>query len=147
MLVAFFVGAAPGTTTATALSFSYDVSAIPRVDVQPFGYAEANATLLSVEPEVSASRPASARGASRTPVVASVATNTAGSTIDDLLRPGGSLIGNAGTDETIRELTGGLTDARAMFQQLSPGGTVVEQTTIMITRVQLADGRIVSCKL
>ena len=67
-----------------------------------------------------------------------VATEAAGSSIDDLLQPGGSLIGKAGTDETIRELTGGLSGAQAMFEQLSQGGTVVEQTSA-ITRVELAN--------
>jgi RHS repeat-associated protein len=65
--------------------------------------------------------------------------------VDDVLRPGGSLIGKAGTDETIRELTGGLTDAQSMFQRLSQGGTIVEQTAT-ITRVQLADGGFVQLR-
>jgi RHS repeat-associated protein len=66
------------------------------------------------------------------------ATNGAASSIEDLLRPRGSLIGKAGTDESIREPTGGLPDAQAMFEQLSQGGTVVEQTST-ITRVELAN--------
>ena len=78
MLVAFFVGAAPGTTTATALSFSYDAPAIARVDVQPFGYAEASPAHASGSPEVSASLSVEARGASTTLVSRSVATEAAG---------------------------------------------------------------------
>lgn len=82
MLVAFLVGAAPGTTTATAPSFSYDVPAIARVDVQPFGYAKASATLLSVAQEVSAPASVEGRGASTSPLARIIATNSA----DDVLR-------------------------------------------------------------
>ena len=82
MLVAFFVGAAPGTTTATALSFSYDAPAIARVDVQPFGYAEASPAHASGSPEVSASLSIEARGASTTPFARIIATNT----VDDVFR-------------------------------------------------------------
>lgn len=77
MLVAFFVGAAPGTTTA-ALSFSYDVPAIARVDVQPFGYAEASPSQASGSREWSASPSVEARGASTTPAPGGVATEGAG---------------------------------------------------------------------
>lgn len=46
------------------------------------------------------------------------------------------MIGKAGTDASIREITGGLPDAQAMFQQLSQGGKVVAQTP-KLTRVEL----------
>ena len=59
--------------------------------------------------------------------------------IDDLLRPGGLAIGKAGTDDTIREITGGLPEAQTMFQQLSRGGTIVAQTP-KLTRVELPNG-------
>ena len=74
-----------------------------------------------------------------------VATNTAASSIDDLLQPGGSLIGKTGTDISIREITGGLPDAQVMFQQLSRGGTIVEQTATL-TRVQLPNGGFVQLR-
>lgn len=59
--------------------------------------------------------------------------------LGDLLRPGGVTIGKAGTDDTIREITGGLDEAQAMFQQLSHGGTIVSQTP-KLTRVELPNG-------
>ena len=68
-----------------------------------------------------------------------VAANAGTRSIDDLLRPGGLTIGKAGTDDTIRELTGGLPEAQTMFQQLSHGGTVVAQTP-KLTRVELPNG-------
>lgn len=68
-----------------------------------------------------------------------VAANAGTRSIDDLLRPGGSTIGKAGTDDTIREITGGLPEAQTMFQQLSQGGTVVARTP-HLTRVELPNG-------
>ncbi|MCP2237482.1 hypothetical protein LY41_003321 [Prauserella halophila] len=61
------------------------------------------------------------------------------SSVGDILRPGGVTIGKAGTDDTIREITGGLGEAQAMFQQLSHGGAVVAQTS-KLTRVELPSG-------
>lgn len=69
----------------------------------------------------------------------SVAANAGTRSIDDLLRPGGVTVGKAGTDDTIREITGGLTEAQAMFQQLSQGGNIVSQTS-KLTRVELPNG-------
>jgi ParB-like nuclease domain len=77
VLVAFFVGAAPGTTTATALCFSYDVPAIARVDVQSLGYAEASAAQLSHLREALASSSDEARGVSTTLIHSFVATEAA----------------------------------------------------------------------
>ena len=65
--------------------------------------------------------------------------------ISDILEPGGDLIGKAGTDATIRELSGGLPEAQSMFDQLSQGGTVVEQTPYL-TRVELPDGGFVQLR-
>jgi hypothetical protein len=44
---------------------------------------------------------------------------------EDILMPGGSAIGapSAGGDETIRDVPGGQQAARAIFDQLSSGGT------------------------
>lgn len=44
--------------------------------------------------------------------------------LESTLAPGGRLIGEAGSDPTIRELPGGRSAAEKMFQQLSKGGTV-----------------------
>ncbi len=82
MLVAFFVGAAPSTTTTTALSFSYDAPAIARVDVQPFGYADASPAHASGSLEWSASQSVVVRGASMTSPSRSVATNTGRSALN-----------------------------------------------------------------
>lgn len=68
-----------------------------------------------------------------------VAANAGTRSIDDLLRPGGLTIGKAGTDDTIREITGGLPEAQTMFQQLSQGGSIVAQTP-KLTRVELPNG-------
>ena len=56
-----------------------------------------------------------------------------------VLKPGGRLLGQAGSDESVRVLTGGLAEAEAMFQQLSAGGRVVAQTS-KLTRVELPNG-------
>ena len=63
----------------------------------------------------------------------------ASASVGDLLMPGGSAIGKAGTSANIREITGGLPEAQTMFNQLSQGGRVVAQTP-SLTRVQLPDG-------
>lgn len=76
-------GVAP-TTTASAAPFTYDVPAIARVDVQPFGYAEASATQLSELLEASASPSEEARGTSTTAPLSVVATNP--------VRPGTDLV-------------------------------------------------------
>ena len=59
--------------------------------------------------------------------------------------PNGSAIGKAGTNPTIREVTGGVADAEAMFKQLSAGGKVVSQTPAM-TRVELPNGGFVQIR-
>jgi hypothetical protein len=71
--------------------------------------------------------------------LAGVAANVGTRSIDDLLSPGGLTIGKAGTDNTIREITGGLPDAQTMFQQLSQGSSIVAQTP-KLTRVELPNG-------
>jgi len=43
------------------------------------------------------------------------------------------------------EVTGGLSDAQSMFQQLSQGGTIVEQAAVL-TRVQLPNGGFVQLR-
>jgi hypothetical protein len=75
--------------------------------------------------------------------VAAEGTETGSASISDILQPGGNLIGKAGTDASIRDVSGGLPGAQAMFDQLSQGGTVVEQTPYL-TRIQLPDGGLFS---
>ena len=74
-----------------------------------------------------------------------VATKPGASTLDDVLMPGGSPLGAKGTDVAIREVAGGLTDAQAMFKQLSQGGKIVQQTPT-ITRVELPNGGFVQIR-
>ena len=59
---------------------------------------------------------------------------------DELLVPGGTRIGTAGSRASIREVTGGLNDAQALFMDLSRGGTLVTDTTYPGTLVRLPDG-------
>ena len=74
-----------------------------------------------------------------------VATKPGASSLDDVLMPGGSPLGVKGTDVTIREVAGGLTDAEAMFKRLSQGGKIVQQTST-ITRVELPNGGFVQIR-
>lgn len=59
--------------------------------------------------------------------------------------PGGSPIGRAGSSPVIREITGGLPEAQAVFNQLTQGGRVVAQTP-KLTRVELPDGGFVQIR-
>jgi hypothetical protein len=47
----------------------------------------------------------------------------------DILKPGGELIGRAGSDETIRELPGGTKAAEEMFARLTKNASPIENTT------------------
>jgi len=58
----------------------------------------------------------------------------------NVLRPQGKLIGEAGSSSAIRILRGGETEARALFQQLSRGGKVVEGTNFPGQLVRLRGG-------
>lgn len=127
-----------GSAVVTDFAHAYDLSTSAPVDVHPGALSDADQSSLSGVQGRYSPPSGEASGASTTHHRSVVATEAAGSSIDDLLQPGGSLIGKAGTDETIRELTGGLSGAQAMFEQLSQGGTVVEQTSA-ITRVELAN--------
>jgi hypothetical protein len=58
---------------------------------------------------------------------------------NDLLHPGGSPIGVAGSNPGIREIGGDLSDAQALFDELSQGGKVVADNG-KLTRVELPNG-------
>lgn len=66
-------------------------------------------------------------------------TEAASFSIDDILRPGGDLLGRAGSSSAIREVSGGLPEAQAMFTELTQGGTIVN-STYPGTLVRLPDG-------
>ncbi len=133
------------TTTVAASTFIYDAPADALVDTCAFAASAVGLSQLKDAHEASASFSVESRGTSTTSSRSFVATNTTASSVDDLLRPDGSLIGKAGTDASIREITGGLSDAQAMFQQLGRGGTIVEQTATL-TRVQLPNGGFVQLR-
>ncbi len=57
-----------------------------------------------------------------------------------VLRPGGSLIGEAGTKSSIRLIQGGAEEAQALFGRLTQGGEAVRGTTYPGTLVRLGDG-------
>jgi hypothetical protein len=84
-------------------------------------------------------------GDSGTAVGVGILVHNCGGAVEDLLRPGGVLIGKAGTSESIRELSGGLSEAQSMFAQLSEGGRVVAQNAKLI-RVELPDGGFVQLR-
>jgi hypothetical protein len=60
--------------------------------------------------------------------------------IDDILRPGGRLIGAEGSSSQIRILKGGISDARKLFEQLTHEGVPIESTTYPGTLVRLSNG-------
>jgi len=61
-------------------------------------------------------------------------------TVDSILMPGGSPLGQTGSSSNIRELTGGLAAAQKMFGELSQGGTTVTNASYPGTLVKLANG-------
>jgi hypothetical protein len=70
------------------------------------------------------------------------------SAIDNIVNPGGNPIGVAGSCATIREIAGStLADARAMFNQLSQGRTVVTGSTYPGTLVSLPSGGTVGLRV
>lgn len=80
------------------------------------------------------------------------ATPTAGSQPTEerlirILRPGGKLIGEAGSGPSIRILHGGRAEAEALFRELAEGGEVVSGTTYPGTRVRLPGGGSIGLRL
>ena len=65
--------------------------------------------------------------------------------IDEILMPGGTPVGTAGSSIGIRELTGGLSEAQAMFSKLSANGQVV-QSNYPGTLVRFANGATVGLR-
>jgi RHS repeat-associated protein len=61
-------------------------------------------------------------------------------TVSDLLTPGGSPLGTAGSNATIREVTGNLSDAQSLFNQLSEGGVPATSSSYPGTLVNLPNG-------
>lgn len=58
---------------------------------------------------------------------------------ESILKPGGESIGRSGTDESIRELDGDLSDAETIFRELAKDGKIVASND-KFTRAQLPDG-------
>jgi hypothetical protein len=128
------------TTSSYTAAFGCDAPTIARVDDHDAGAVDAGTAQLSGDQERSASPSVEFRGPSTTSAFTFVATEAAGSSIDDVLRPGGDLLGKAGSNAAIREVSGGLSEAQATFSQLTQGGTVVSNSTYPGTLVRLPDG-------
>jgi hypothetical protein len=75
------------------------------------------------------------------PAVAKVAR-----TAEDILRPGGYLIGNAGTSSKIRILQGSADDAAKLFDELAAGGRPRTGTTYPGRIVELPNGGVVKLR-
>jgi RHS repeat-associated protein len=60
--------------------------------------------------------------------------------LSDILMPNGELIGEAGSDETIRELSGGVQAAESMLQKLTDGGTLLNKPNYPGQLYSLSDG-------
>jgi hypothetical protein len=58
----------------------------------------------------------------------------------DILMPGGSPIGTSGSQPAIREVSGSLTDAEQMFDDLIRGGTAITDPKYPGKRAKLAGG-------
>ena len=68
------------------------------------------------------------------------AKRVASQSVDDLLRPGGQLIGRAGSSSRTRIVEGSLDDAQSFFTQLSRGGKVVDNPSFPGTLVRTERG-------
>ncbi|MFB1484325.1 RHS repeat-associated core domain-containing protein [Corallococcus sp. RDP092CA] len=104
--------------------------------------ATAVASATRVEAAGAAAETAAASEASSASLSESAAAAAAqgGAKVVDVLRPGGKLIGQAGTSSQIRILQGGKAEAEALFGQLSKGGEVVAGSKYPGTLVRLPDG-------
>ncbi len=60
--------------------------------------------------------------------------------VTDILKPGGQFIGKAGSSATIRELSGGVDEARRMFEKLSQGGKLIDNPRYPGKLVELPGG-------
>ena len=58
----------------------------------------------------------------------------------EILRPGGRLIGEAGSSSAIRILRGGAAEARALFRRLTQGSEIVKRTTYPGQLVRIPGG-------
>jgi hypothetical protein len=102
------------------------------------------ASILSLVPELGLLETGEAASVASEGTTAATV-SVAGDSVTDMLMPGGSAIGKAGTSDTIREISGDLSDARAMFGRLSRGGRVVAETS-KLTRVELPGGGVVQLR-
>ncbi|MDX6528470.1 MAG: hypothetical protein QOH41_760 [Blastocatellia bacterium] len=65
---------------------------------------------------------------------------TAGRTLEEILMPGGEMIGQAGAKFGYREVQGGIPEARAMFDELTRGGQVISDSTYKGTLIRMPNG-------
>jgi RHS repeat-associated protein len=66
--------------------------------------------------------------------------------VKEFLKPGGKLIGEAGSSPNIRILTGSLDDAKALFEQLSQGGKSIDKNTFPGRAVEFPEGGFVGLR-
>jgi hypothetical protein len=63
--------------------------------------------------------------------------------IESILKPGGHLIGEAGSSSRVRIIRGGKAEAEALFGELSEGGRLINKPNYPGTMVELRDGSLV----
>jgi len=61
---------------------------------------------------------------------------------ETLLKPGGILIGKAGTNASIREVNGGVEAAETLFSNLTKGGEVMTNPNYPGTLIKMQDGQV-----
>jgi len=62
--------------------------------------------------------------------------------IKNILQPSGELIGVAGTDSSIRVMTGGTSEAQELFNSIANGGKLIKNTTYQGTLIKVEGGYI-----
>lgn len=93
-----------------------------------------------IEQAVANAKPSPTQPQAQQGQVTQTAAPPASKGIEDLLRPGGRLIGSQGSSPKIRIIKGGLRDAEKLFEQLSGGGTRVNGTSYPGPLVRLPNG-------
>lgn len=74
--------------------------------------------------------------------VGALASRVASSRVSSLLMPDGAAIGRTGT-EGVREMTGGLQEAKNLFRQVTAGGETVKRTNYPGTLVKMPNGSVI----
>ena len=146
VLVATVFGVlAPSTTTASAIAYSYDLSAIARVEVDAYAASEVGFAQVAAQWEGSASPSVKAQAAPTTPPASFVATNTATSRtfgiadrvagqLDDVRL--GSLRGQLGADDLQRLVNA--PGAQRYYDTATGNINVIQQVDDVLLRITTA---------